>query len=83
MTKIQTLDEFKKIKNVEFGLIVVCNKTNTLHQSNCQTLKDEDFTKSEYYWFATISLAEKSFDVMVCDSCKPEQSIVFVATTVF
>jgi hypothetical protein len=35
-------------------------------------LKDEDFGKSEYYWFATISLAEKSFDVGICESCKPE-----------
>lgn len=72
MTKIQTLEEFKKIKDVEFGLIVVCNEINTLHQSNCQMLKDEDFGNFEYYWFTTISLAEKSFDVAICESCKPE-----------
>lgn len=72
MTKIQTLEEFKKIKDVKFGLIVVCNEINTLHQSNCQTLNDEDYAKSECYWFATISLAEKSFDVAICEFCKPE-----------
>jgi hypothetical protein len=48
-----------------FGLIVVCDKINTSHQSNRHTLKDENFTKSERYWFATISLAEKSLDVIV------------------
>lgn len=72
MTKIQTLEEFKKIKEVKFGLVVACNETNTLHQSNCQKLNDDDYAKSEYYWFATISLAEKSFDVVICESCKPE-----------
>lgn len=66
------MEEFRRIREIEFGLIVVSNEINTLHQSNCQTLTDEDFVKSPHYWFATISLAEKSFDVVICDICKPE-----------
>ena len=72
MTKIQTIEEFRRIKDAEFGFIITSNGTNTLHQSNCNNLTDEGFARSDHYWFATISLAERSFDVVICEACKPE-----------
>lgn len=73
LTKIQSLDEFKHIKNTDFGFIVVSDSVaNVLHQSDCDSLLDANFSEHEHHWFATLTLAEKSFNVKVCNSCKPE-----------
>lgn len=74
MTKIETVMEFKNIIQSNFGFIVVTNdQANTIHQSNCPSLKDK-FTEvgNSFHWFATISLAEKSLKVSPCSVCKPE-----------
>lgn len=73
MTKIQSIDEFKHIKDTDFGFIVVNDgTTNILHQSKCDTLADSKFPEQEHHWFSTLTLAEKSFNVKICDTCKPE-----------
>jgi len=74
MTKIETVLEFKNIMQGNFGFIVVTNdKSNTVHQSNCDELNDE-FTEvgNAFHWFATLSLAEKSFKTTPCGKCNPE-----------
>ena len=73
LTKIQSIQEFKQIKDASFGFIIVSNDvTSTLHQSKCNTLTDEGFSEQTHHWFSTLNLAEKSFAVVMCDSCKPE-----------
>ena len=76
MTKIQNLEEFKQIIDAEFGFIVVSDGTsNVLHQNACDILSNDGFSGLEettYNWFATLALAEKSFNVTICNICKPE-----------
>lgn len=75
MTKIKNIDEFKKIVKSDFGFIVIFDgASNILHQSRCKNLTDDNFSNQDgnsLYWFLTISLAEKSFIVTPCESCKP------------
>lgn len=76
MTKIKSLEEFKQIRDAEFGFIVAFDgASNVLHQSICNILTEDKFSTQDgtsHHWFATLALAEKSFNVTVCDSCKPE-----------
>lgn len=74
MTKIESVEEFKAITQSGFGFIVITNESNmTIHQANCVNMSDE-FTKAgnAFHWFATISLAQKSFKTAACIVCKPE-----------
>jgi hypothetical protein len=76
MAKIQSIDEFKRIQESDFGFIVIFDgASNALHQSNCVDLTDEIFANqygNSLHWFSTIALAEKSFNVTPCKDCKPE-----------
>ncbi|MEW6043528.1 MAG: hypothetical protein AB1608_04645 [Thermoproteota archaeon] len=76
MAKIQSTDEFKRIRESDFGFIVIFDgASNTLHQSSCDELTEDRFTNSEgdsFHWFSTLALAEKSFHVTPCNVCKPE-----------
>jgi hypothetical protein len=76
VAKIQTLEEFVMIKKSDFGFIVIFDgASNTLHQSRCENLTDDSFANQDgasLYWFSTLSLAEKSFNVTPCKHCKPE-----------
>jgi hypothetical protein len=75
LTKIQSLEEFKQIKSADFGFIVVSDDaTPVLHQSSCSSLTEDKFAdqSSTHHWFATLTLAEKSFNVTICNICKPE-----------
>lgn len=76
MAKIQSIDEFKCIQESDFGFIVIFDgASNTLHQSYCENLTDEVFSNQDgnsLYWFSTIALAEKSFNITPCKDCKPE-----------
>jgi len=74
MTKIESVEEFKAITQSGFGFIVITNEAEkTIHQANCASMNDE-FTKAgnAFHWFATISLAQKSFKTATCLACKPE-----------
>ncbi len=76
MAKIQNIDEFKSIRKSDFGFIVVFDgASNMLHQSRCQELTEDRFSDSEgdsFHWFSTLALAEKSFNITPCHTCKPE-----------
>lgn len=74
MTKIETVLEFKNIVQSNFGYIVVTSdNASTVHQASCEVL-NEKFTEvgNAFHWFATISLAEKSFKTSPCKDCNPE-----------
>jgi hypothetical protein len=76
MTKIETAEEFKKIKELDFGFIVIFDYvSNIIHQSGCADLSRYDFSaqnNSSLHWFSSIMLAEKSFNIIPCQICKPE-----------
>jgi hypothetical protein len=76
MAKIQTIDEFKRIKESDFGFIVIFDgASNTLHQSRCENLTEDIFSNQDgnsLHWFSTIALAEKSYIITPCESCRPE-----------
>jgi len=76
MVKIQNIDEFKSITESDSGFVVIFDgAANTLHQTKCTSLTNDMFSNQDgnsLHWFSTISLAEKSFTVTQCESCKPK-----------
>jgi len=72
LTKIQNLDDFRKITSANFGFIVVSEQSPILHQSKCKNLSEQKFAQYGHHWFSNSTLAEKSFSATPCDVCKPE-----------
>ncbi len=81
MVKIQSTEEFRRIKESNYGLLVILDdKLNpTMHKTNCsQVTKDSYFYSKEsssettFHWFSSYSLAEKEFeDILICKNCNP------------
>ena len=79
MVKIQNLDELKRIQESNFGFIITRTKNlpPTIHQPTCKSVKKEDFESnlrenqdSEFFWFSSISLAEKEIEgIVMCKNC--------------
>ena len=81
MVKISNVDEFNRIKESDFGFIVILDNNSIIHKPSCKSVKFDDFIKTKstiekYHWFSTISLAEKGFSQMtLCQNCNPDQSL--------
>ncbi len=81
MVKIQSTEEFRRIKESNYGLLVILDdKLNpTMHKTNCsQVTKDSYFyskkssSVTKFHWFSSYSLAEKEFeDILICKNCNP------------
>jgi len=81
MVKIQSTEEFRRIKESNYGLLVILDdKLNpTMHKTNCsQITKDSYFYskkilgETKFHWFSSYSLAEKEFEnILVCKNCNP------------
>lgn len=81
MVKIQSAEEFRRIKESDYGLLVILNDklNSTLHKTNCIEVTEENFLHSKkssseqkFFWFSSYSLAEKEFEnILVCKNCKP------------
>ena len=81
MVKIQSTEEFKRIKESDYGLLVILDdKLNpTLHKTNCVKITEDNYLLSKknsnepkFYWFSSFSLAEKEFEnIQICTDCKP------------
>ncbi len=81
MVKIQSTEEFRRIKESDYGLLVILDdKLNpTMHKTNCsQVTKDGYFYskkilgETKFHWFSSYSLAEKEFEnILVCKNCNP------------
>ena len=81
MVKIQSAEEFRRIKESDYGLLVILDdKLNpTMHKTNCsQVTKDSYFYskkilgETKFHWFSSYSLAEKEFEnILVCKNCNP------------
>lgn len=74
MSKIESLEQFKLVKESNLGFIVFSDDTTkTIHQSKCDSMTEGKFANSDdgFHWFSTIDMARKSFSVTICDACKP------------
>jgi len=74
VSKIKNLEQFKLVKKSNLGFIIFSDDTSkSIHQSKCNMITENKFTNNsnEFHWFATISMAEKSFSFVICDICKP------------
>ena len=81
MVKIQSIEEFKRIKESDFGLLVVLDdKLNpTMHKTNCSQVNEVSYliikkksNETKFHWFSSYSLAEKEFEnILVCKNCNP------------
>ena len=79
MVKIKNLEEFRRIQDSDFGYILSIKKNlpPTIHQPKCKSLKEEDFELSLkensefiFYWFSSISRAEKEMEgIVTCKNC--------------
>ncbi len=78
MVKILSMDEFNRIKESDFGFIVISDDNSIIHRPSCKSVKFDDFIKTKsviekYHWFSTISLAEKEFSqITSCQNCNPD-----------
>ncbi len=81
MVKIQSIEEFKRIKESDFGLLVVLDDklNSTMHKTNCSQVNDDSYlfskknsSETKFHWFSSYSLAEKEFkNILVCKNCNP------------
>jgi len=81
MVKIQSIEEFKRIKESDYGLLIILDdKLNpTMHKTNCSQVNEDSYliskknsSATKYFWFSSYSLAEKEFEnILVCKNCNP------------
>ena len=77
MVKIQSLEELRKIKESNYGFVIIFTKSMPIiHTTNCKLIFENDFIKNNdnlsHHWFSTISLAEKELgDIKSCKLCNP------------
>ena len=77
MVKIESVDELKKIKESNFGFVIIQSESiPIIHTTNCKLIFENDFIKNKenslYHWFSTYSLAEKELgDLQSCKLCNP------------
>lgn len=82
MVRIKNLEEYQRIKEADFGFLVIPNSKSVMriHEASCDILGADDYIKQredmpdsiELHWFSTISLAEKFSDLESCKTCKPK-----------
>lgn len=75
MVKIESIEEIKKIKESNYGFVIILLESNpVIHTTNCKLIFENDFTKnnSSYHWFSTYLLAEKEIgNIQPCKLCNP------------
>ena len=78
--KIETIDEFIKIKIGKSGYIIVTDNTspNIVHRPNCSHINlryfklkviDNHCKNGQYYWVNNIELGKKIFNASECFIC--------------
>lgn len=77
MVKIENIEELRKIKESNYGLIIIFSKTMPIiHSPKCKLIFENDFLKNNkittYHWFSSYSLAEKELgNIKSCKLCNP------------
>ena len=78
MVKIENIDELKKIKESDYGFVIVVEDKPIIHLSNCNVISEKDFqlktnNSTIYHWFSTYSLAQTELgDLKSCNMCNPD-----------
>lgn len=78
MVKIDNIEELRKIKESNYGFVIIITHTKSIiHNTDCKLIFERDFLTdgnkdSKYHWFSTYSLAEKELgDIKSCKLCNP------------
>jgi hypothetical protein len=73
LSKIESLEQFKLVKDSNLGFIVFSGEAPIIHQSKCDSITEGKFAESDekFHWFSTIAMAKKSFSITICDACRP------------
>ena len=78
MVKIDNIEELRKIKESNYGFVIIITHTKSIiHNTDCKLIFEQDFLTaankdSKYHWFSTYSLAEKELgDIKSCKLCNP------------
>ena len=77
MVKIESIEELRKIKESNYGFVIIFTESMPIiHTTNCKLIFEKDFAKnntnSTFHWFSTYSLAEKELgDIKSCKLCSP------------
>ena len=77
MVKIESVEEIRKIKESNYGfVIIVLESTPVIHKTNCKLIFENDFIKnnkiSTHHWFSSYLLAEKELvNIESCKLCNP------------
>jgi hypothetical protein len=78
MVKIENIDELRKIKESDYGFVIVIEDKPIIHSTNCDVISEKDFrlkgsSSSIYHWFSTYSLAQTELgDLNSCKVCNPD-----------
>ena len=78
MVKIENIEELRKIKESNYGFVIIITHTKSIiHNTDCKLIFEQDFLTdsnkdSKHHWFSTYSLAEKELgDIKSCKLCNP------------
>ena len=77
MVKIENVEELRKIKESNYGFVIIHTESMpVIHSTNCKLIFENDFIKNNkilsYHWFSSYALAEKELgDLESCKLCSP------------
>jgi len=77
MVKIDSVEELRKIKDSNFGYVIILSESMpVIHITKCKLIFENDFIKnnktSTYHWFSSYLLAETELgDIKSCKLCNP------------
>ena len=81
MVKIENVEELRKIKESDYGFVIIFEDVKrTIHSTSCKVISENDFLQEKnnslkYNWFSTYSLAQKELgDLISCSKCNPDKS---------
>lgn len=81
MVKIGNIEELRKVKESDYGFVIVVEENKpTIHLTSCKIISESDFLQEinnslNYNWFSTYSLAQKELgDLLSCKICNPDMS---------
>ena len=77
MVKIESVEELRKIKQSNYGFVIILSEPMPIiHTTNCKLIFENDLIKnnkiSNFHWFSTYFLAEKELvNIKSCKLCNP------------
>ena len=77
MVKIESVEELRKIKESNFGFVILLSESMPIiHTTKCKLIFENDFLQNNkiqpHHWFSTLLLAEKELgDLKSCKLCNP------------